>query len=95
MAMMLALARHVAQAHASVQAGQWERSKFMGVELRGKTLGILGLGRIGTGGAKRAIALEIPAWDPTICIQCNKCALHGRLEEKIPFGKPQGPSTSH
>ena len=74
MAMMLALARHVAQAHASVQAGQWERSKFMGVELRGKTLGILGLGRIGTGVAKRAIALEmnVIAYDPFVSAQGAK-----------------------
>lgn len=68
MAMMLALARNVAQAHGSMTEGKWERAKFMGVEMRGKTLGILGLGRIGTGVAKRALAMEmeIVAYDPFI-----------------------------
>ena len=68
MAMMLALARNVPQAYHSLQNGLWERSKFTGVEVRGKTLGILGLGRIGSGVAKRALALEmkIIAYDPFI-----------------------------
>ena len=68
MAMMLALARNVPQAYYSLQNGLWERSKFTGVEVRGKTLGILGLGRIGSGVAKRALALEmkIIAYDPFI-----------------------------
>lgn len=68
MAMMLALARNVAQAHGTMQQGKWDRGKFMGVELRGKTLSILGLGRIGTGIAKRAIAMEMEvlAYDPFI-----------------------------
>ena len=47
MALLLALARNVPQAHASLTAGKWERSKFSGVELHEKTLGILGFGRIG------------------------------------------------
>lgn len=70
-AMMLSLARNIPQAHASMQAGKWERGKFMGVELRGKTLGILGLGRIGTGVAKRALALEmrVLAYDPFINVE--------------------------
>jgi len=68
MAMMLALARNVPQAHASLKGGKWLRSKMMGVEMRGKTLGILGLGRIGSGVAKRALAMEmnIVAYDPFI-----------------------------
>ena len=68
MAMMLALARNIPQAHASLKNGQWLRSKMMGVEMRGKTLGILGLGRIGSGVAKRALAMEmnIVAYDPFI-----------------------------
>ncbi|WP_425059222.1 D-3-phosphoglycerate dehydrogenase [Sporomusa carbonis] len=67
-AMMLALARNVPQAHQSMKEGKWERSKFMGVEMRGKTLGIFGLGRIGTGVAKRALAMEMEvlAYDPFI-----------------------------
>lgn len=66
MAMMLALARNVPQAHRSMKEGKWERSKFMGVEMRGKTLGIIGLGRIGTGVVKRALAFEmkVMAYDP-------------------------------
>ena len=68
MAMMLALARNVPQAHASLKDGKWLRSKMMGVEMRGKTLGILGLGRIGSGVEKRALAMEmnIVAYDPFI-----------------------------
>jgi len=68
MAMMLALARNIPQAHASLKNGQWLRSKMMGVEMRGKTLGILGLGRIGSGVAKRALAMEmhVVAYDPFI-----------------------------
>ncbi len=67
-AMMLALARNVPQAYSSLQKGLWERSKFTGVEVRGKTLGILGLGRIGSGVAKRALALEmnVIVYDPFI-----------------------------
>lgn len=68
MAMMLALARNLPQAYSSMKAGKWERGKFMGVELRGKTLGIIGLGRIGTGVAKRAAAsdMKIMGYDPFI-----------------------------
>ena len=54
MALLLALARNVPQAHASLTGGQWERSKFSGVELYEKTLGILGFGRIGQLVAQRA-----------------------------------------
>ena len=55
-ALMMALARNIPQAYKSMVEGKWERAKFMGIELRGKTLGIFGLGRIGTGVAKRALA---------------------------------------
>ena len=47
MALMLALSRHTAQAHASLLAGEWRKSDFVGVELNRKTLGVVGLGRIG------------------------------------------------
>ncbi|GAB4469104.1 MAG: hypothetical protein Kow00124_04010 [Anaerolineae bacterium] len=65
-ALILALARHIPAAHASLEAGQWERSRFMGVELRGKTLGLIGFGRIGQAVAKRARAFEMTvlAHDP-------------------------------
>ena len=56
-AMLLSLARKVPQAHASMIAGKWDRKLFQGAELMGKTLGVLGMGRIGTEVAKRAIAL--------------------------------------
>jgi D-3-phosphoglycerate dehydrogenase len=67
-AMILALSRKIPEAHASLKAKKWERKKFMGVELRGKTLGIIGLGRIGTEVAKRAMGFEmsILAYDPFI-----------------------------
>src|SRR5437588_151066 len=58
MAMLLALCRNIPEAHASVKRGEWVRSKFMGVELSGKTLRIIGLGRLGTRVAARARAVE-------------------------------------
>jgi D-3-phosphoglycerate dehydrogenase len=66
--LMLALARHIPQAHQSLSEGKWERKVFMGVELRGKTLGIVGFGRIGRAVAKRALAFEMQviAYDPYI-----------------------------
>jgi len=66
--LMLALARHVPAAHSSLVAGKWERSKFMGVQLAFKTLGIIGLGRIGREVARRAqgLAMKVVAFDPFI-----------------------------
>src|ERR1700746_1408454 len=61
MAMLLALCRNIPEAHASVKRGEWTRSKFMGLELSGKTLGIIGLGRIGTRLAARARAVQMRA----------------------------------
>jgi D-3-phosphoglycerate dehydrogenase len=58
-ALILALCRNVPQAHASLAAGQWERGKFKGTELYGKTLGVLGFGRIGQLVAARAQAFEM------------------------------------
>lgn len=68
LALMLALARHIPQAQASLLAGGWERSKFTGSELRNKTLGIVGFGRVGQAVAKRAQAFEMTviAYDPYI-----------------------------
>src|SRR5438445_3876304 len=54
-AMILALARKLPQAHASMGLGKWDRKQFQGTELAGKTLGILGMGRIGSEVAKRAL----------------------------------------
>lgn len=66
--LMLALARQIPQAHATMLAGKWDRKSFSGVELRGKTLGVVGFGRIGRAVAKRAIAFEMTviAYDPYI-----------------------------
>lgn len=66
--LMLALARQIPQAHATMLAGKWDRKSFMGVELRGKTLGVVGFGRIGRAVAKRALAFEMTviAFDPYI-----------------------------
>src|SRR5215471_5782060 len=57
--LMLAMARHIPQAGASTRAGKWEKKKFMGAELRGKTLGVIGLGSIGREVSKRARAFEM------------------------------------
>ena len=67
-ALLVALARNVPQANSSVKAAQWERKRFVGAELRGKTLGIVGLGRIGRAVAQRAAALgmNVVAHDPFI-----------------------------
>ncbi|NED19132.1 phosphoglycerate dehydrogenase, partial [Streptomyces sp. SID9913] len=65
-ALLLALARHVPQADATLRDGRWARSAFTGVELAGKTLGVLGLGRIGSLVARRLAAfdMEVIAHDP-------------------------------
>lgn len=64
--MIMALARKVPQAHASMIQGKWDRKQFSGLELAGKSLGILGMGRIGTEVARRAIAfgMRVLAYDP-------------------------------
>jgi D-3-phosphoglycerate dehydrogenase len=68
MALMLALARNVPHADASLRAGEWDRERFQGVELHGKTLGIVGLGRVGTMVAQRALAfgMRLIAFDPYV-----------------------------
>src|SRR6202034_2896113 len=67
-ALMLGLARAVPQANASIQAGKWEKSAFSGTEMRGKTIGLVGLGRVGTEVARRARGLEMKvlAYDPFV-----------------------------
>src|ERR1035441_569090 len=68
MALLLALARNIPQAYVSLTAGKWERSKFSGVELYEKTLGILGFGRIGQLVAHRArgFGMRVLAFDPFV-----------------------------
>ncbi|HBB67988.1 MAG: hypothetical protein A2X28_06255 [Elusimicrobia bacterium GWA2_56_46] len=67
-AMMMALARHIPQANASTHAGKWEKKKFEGVELTGKTLGVVGCGNIGAVVADRAIGLKmkVMVYDPAM-----------------------------
>ena len=68
LALMLALARNVPQAYASMKEGQWQRSAFMGIEVRNKTLGIIGLGRVGSEVARRAgsFGMRLIAFDPFV-----------------------------
>ena len=68
MALLLAQARNLPQAHASLTSGKWERSRFEGVELAGKTLGVIGLGRVGALVAERALAfgMRLVAYDPFV-----------------------------
>jgi D-3-phosphoglycerate dehydrogenase len=66
--LLLALSRHIPQAHAALSQGRWERSRFGGIELTGRTLGVLGFGRIGQQVARRALGLElrVVAYDPFV-----------------------------
>src|SRR5213082_1620551 len=67
-AMLMALARQIPTANSSTKAGKWEKSLFLGVEVRNKTLGIVGLGKVGTEVARRAQGLEMQviAFDPYV-----------------------------
>ena len=67
-AMMLAVSRNIPQANATMHNGGWDRKKFLGVQLSGKTLGVIGLGRIGAGVAKRAQSfyMNVVAYDPFV-----------------------------
>jgi D-3-phosphoglycerate dehydrogenase len=75
-ALMLALARKTAAADASMRRGEWKRSNYTGVELRGRTLGIIGLGKIGQAVADRAAGLEmnVIGYDPFVTAE--QAALH-------------------
>jgi D-3-phosphoglycerate dehydrogenase len=70
-ALLFAVARWVAQADASVRRGEWTKSKFMGTEIRGKTLGVIGLGNVGSEVAKRAhgLEMEVVAYDPVVSVE--------------------------
>lgn len=65
-AMVLALSRNLPQAHAALKQGKWERKAFIGTQLAGKTLGVIGLGRVGTEVARRAVAfgMRVVGYDP-------------------------------
>src|SRR2546426_4113179 len=81
-AMLMALARKIPQAHMSMKAGEWNRKAFSGVEVYNKTLGILGMGRIGGEVARRAIAfgMRVLAYDPYLALSRAK-ALQVELVE--------------
>tara|TARA_Y100001968_G_scaffold183133_1_gene167728 strand:- start:2886 stop:4475 length:1590 start_codon:yes stop_codon:yes gene_type:complete len=70
LAMLLALSRHIPQAHASMTAGSWQRKKFVGNELYKKVLGVVGLGKIGSHVAKvaNAMGMEVIAFDPFVSL---------------------------
>ncbi len=74
MGLILSLSRKIAIADASVKAGKWEKSKFMGMELKDKTLGVIGMGRIGSQVVQRAKAfkMDIVVYDPYISEQIAK-----------------------
>lgn len=67
-AMLMAMTRHIPQAHQSIQEGKWDRKSFDGIQVQGKTLGIIGVGRIGSRVAKRMQAMEMTTigYDPYI-----------------------------
>src|SRR5579871_4555111 len=88
-ALLLALARHIPAADASLKSGRWERPKFTGTQLAGKTLGVVGLGRIGREVARRATGLDmkVVGYDPFLAV--DRAAQFGveavqRLEELLP-----------
>ncbi len=88
--LMMSLARNIPQADASVKSGKWDRKSFEGVELYGKTLAILGMGRIGTEFARRAIAfgMRVLAYDPYLS-QSRARSLQVELVERLDEIVPQ------
>jgi D-3-phosphoglycerate dehydrogenase len=73
-ALLVSMARNVPQAHALLQSGVWDKKKFVGVELNGKTLGVIGLGRIGRHVAKiaKGFGMNIFAYDPFVSVEQAK-----------------------
>jgi D-3-phosphoglycerate dehydrogenase len=106
LALMMSLARKIPQAHAHVTSGQWKRTQYQGTQLAGKTLGIVGLGRIGRTVASRALAMEMNVFgfDPFFSAQS---ALEGKVPlirdfdeflarlDVITFHVPGGDQTRH
>ena len=88
-AMMLALARNIAPAYQSLIEGRWDRKRFIGTQLAGKTLAIIGLGRIGVAVASRAKALEmhVIGYDPFVSSERAKelgIETYGSIDEMLP-----------
>ncbi|MCC6425056.1 MAG: phosphoglycerate dehydrogenase [Phycisphaerales bacterium] len=106
LALMMSLARKIPQAHAHVASGQWKRTQYQGTQLAGKTLGVVGLGRIGRTVATRALALEmnVVGFDPFFSADS---ALDGKVKlvrdfdeflsqiDVITFHVPGGEQTRH
>jgi len=106
LALMMSLARKIPQAHAHVKSGQWKKTLFQGTQLAGKTLGVVGLGRIGRAVATRALAMEMSviAYDPFFT---PETALDGRVRlvrdfdqflgqlDVLTFHVPGGDQTKH
>ncbi|MEL6221250.1 MAG: phosphoglycerate dehydrogenase [Cyanobacteria bacterium J06627_8] len=104
-AMMLSLSRHIPEANQSIKAGNWDRKKFTGVEVYKKTLGIVGLGKIGSHVATiaRAMGMRLLAYDPFLSadraeqLGCQLVELDGVLREAdyITLHLPKTPETAH
>lgn len=104
-AMMLSLSRHVPDANQSVKSGKWDRKSFMGVEVYKKTLGVVGLGKIGSHVATiaRAMGMKLLAYDPFISSEraeqlgCRLVELDFLLREAdyITLHIPKTPETTH
>ena len=77
LALLLALARRVAPADASMRRGEWKRAQFQGVELRGRTLGIVGLGKIGMAIADRARGMEMTVLGVDPYVTSEQAGIHG------------------
>ncbi|BAC90080.1 phosphoglycerate dehydrogenase [Gloeobacter violaceus] len=104
-ALMMSLSRHVGEANASLKAGQWKRSQFIGVEVYKKTIGVVGLGRIGSHVTRvaRALGMQIVAFDPYISAERAQ-QLGARLvdleqlfheADYITLHVPRTPETTH
>lgn len=105
LAMMLSLSRCIPDAHASIKANKWERNEFMGSEVYKKTLGVVGLGKIGShvATAAKAMGMKILAYDPYISqeraaqLGCNLVDLNLLFSESdyITLHVPKTPETTH
>ena len=104
-AMMLSMSRHIPEANASVKGGKWERNRFIGVEVYKKTLGIVGLGKIGShlAAAAKAMGMKLLAYDPFISTEraeqlgCRLVELELLMRESdyITLHIPKTPETLH
>jgi D-3-phosphoglycerate dehydrogenase / 2-oxoglutarate reductase len=87
--LLLSMSRFIPQAHASIKAGKWDRKSFQGVEINNKTLGIVGMGRIGTEFARRAIAfgMRVVTYDPYLSsgkARSMQVELFDKIDDMLP-----------